>query len=655
MEQLSSTRADLPQVISASRRFAALFLSVVAGLAFAPTAHAEVVLTASVADNQGSFAHPFTFVNDFWPRSVPADYKQKHPFLEYHSIFNAFGSNPSKRSLHELYDETTPYPHYQFQRLTGHIDTVLAAGLKPYLTLGNCPIDLASNQTIGFYNTMIYGPAPGKWDTYRDFVTAFFDDLNTKYGHDEVASWRYRFMTEQDNNQWWVAGADEWFKFYDYTVSGARQANADVRISPGNLMRHAPGTYGTWLVPFANRIQNDIFSIGNEHTEKPDRVTFSLYSPWRVNQSSGPNVLSVDTSAIRAALAPYPMFDNIPLGIDEGYVGVDENNKTLWARVDGTEWGATHFAYLAQQMIDENWDVGSLWEPGDPDLPQPMRNVLEILDTMDGMTKITIPVTSGTPPSNNEVAALAATDGSSTKVMLANYHYWRTSSTPTDYRIRLTDLAPGDYKVTETRIDKDHGNYRTQWLIDSAGFPRPGNFSQYDMKPLVGLTDPDAFALWNANYATYQAMANDMDMGTATYAVDSSGILDIVVQLPAHAVSFFDIASALLGDFNGNGVVDAADYTLWRDNLGGDSSVLSGNGSGSATVVQADYDLWKQNFGSYRTVSGTAIPEPSSLLMMGLVLAIASGLRRSDTHIGLPVRRGALLPRWQKPTSPATR
>ena len=136
MKQLSSTRVDLPQLISASHRFAVLLLAVVAGLAFAPTAHTEVVLTASVADNQGSFAHPFTFVNDFWPRSVPADYKQKHPFLEYHSIFNAFGSNPSKRSLHELYDETTPYPHYQFQRLTGHIDTVLAAGLKPYLTLG---------------------------------------------------------------------------------------------------------------------------------------------------------------------------------------------------------------------------------------------------------------------------------------------------------------------------------------------------------------------------------------------------------------------------------------------------------------------------------------------------------------------------------------
>ena len=100
------------EVVSELRRSTVLFLSIVTCSAFAPLAHAEVVLAASVADNQGNFAHPFTFVSDFWPKNVPANYKQKHPFLEYHSFFNAFGSNPNKRSQHELYDETTPYPHY---------------------------------------------------------------------------------------------------------------------------------------------------------------------------------------------------------------------------------------------------------------------------------------------------------------------------------------------------------------------------------------------------------------------------------------------------------------------------------------------------------------------------------------------------------------
>jgi hypothetical protein len=74
------------------------------------------------------------------------------------------------------------------------------------------------------------------------------------------------------------------------------------------------------------------------------------------------------------------------------------------------------------------------------------------------------------------------------------------------------------------------------------------------------------------------------------------------------------------GDYNGNGTVDAADYTIFRDNLGGDSAVLSGNGSGAATVVQADYDLWKQNFGSSGTGSTAAVPEPCSYVLMALGL-----------------------------------
>ena len=49
-------------------------------------------------------------------------------------------------------------------------------------------------------------------------------------------------------------------------------------------------------------------------------------------------------------------------------------------------------------------------------------------------------------------------------------------------------------------------------------------------------------------------------------------------------------------DFNYNGTVDAADFAVWKNNLGRSASVLNGNGSGASTVVQADYDLWKENY-----------------------------------------------------------
>ncbi len=88
---------------------------------------------------------------------------------------------------------------------------------------------------------------------------------------------------------------------------------------------------------------------------------------------------------------------------------------------------------------------------------------------------------------------------------------------------------------------------------------------------------------------------------------------------------------ALDGDFNADGIVDAADYIVWRKTDGS----------------QAGYDLWRTNFG--RTVGArgrrrqwsraaqsgsprlgeptTAVPEPASLLM-ALAAWLATVFRR---------------------------
>ena len=84
----------------------------------------------------------------------------------------------------------------------------------------------------------------------------------------------------------------------------------------------------------------------------------------------------------------------------------------------------------------------------------------------------------------------------------------------------------------------------------------------------------------------------------------------------------------LLGDFNDSGTVDAADYTVWKDNLGGDASVLHGNGVTTTTAVSgADYALWKNHFGeSNASGSSESVPEPTAAI---LVLIMCVGCFRS--------------------------
>ncbi|MEO0529090.1 MAG: hypothetical protein AAF266_00800 [Planctomycetota bacterium] len=83
----------------------------------------------------------------------------------------------------------------------------------------------------------------------------------------------------------------------------------------------------------------------------------------------------------------------------------------------------------------------------------------------------------------------------------------------------------------------------------------------------------------------------------------------------------------LVGDYNGDGLVNAADYTVWRDTL--DSvTELAADGDGDGIIDQDDYDLWSANFGD-ASVSPTSVPEPASLL---LVTVLALSVRSRQTR-----------------------
>jgi len=88
---------------------------------------------------------------------------------------------------------------------------------------------------------------------------------------------------------------------------------------------------------------------------------------------------------------------------------------------------------------------------------------------------------------------------------------------------------------------------------------------------------------------------------------------------------------ALAGDYNGDHVVDAADYTVWRNHLG-ESFALTNETESLGTVDQADYEAWKTNFGATSAGSGGgsigAVPEPSSGILIAIVFAIMTAAPR---------------------------
>ncbi|HEX5471068.1 MAG TPA: SUMF1/EgtB/PvdO family nonheme iron enzyme [Lacipirellulaceae bacterium] len=111
------------------------------------------------------------------------------------------------------------------------------------------------------------------------------------------------------------------------------------------------------------------------------------------------------------------------------------------------------------------------------------------------------------------------------------------------------------------------------------------------------------------------------------------------------------IPTGVPGDYNGDSAVDAADYILWRKNLG--KSVALPNDSTPGTVSQADYDVWRTHFGQTSSSgSGSssllagAVPEPSTcaLFMLFACIAACNRARRSRLVVVIPPYSRELIP-----------
>jgi hypothetical protein len=90
-------------------------------------------------------------------------------------------------------------------------------------------------------------------------------------------------------------------------------------------------------------------------------------------------------------------------------------------------------------------------------------------------------------------------------------------------------------------------------------------------------------------------------------------------------------------DFNLDGVVDGKDLHILMSNLGtvGGASFEQGDTDGDGNVDGADFVLWQRELGaatslsafSYVSASGTAVPEPTSLSLVGALMAFATVIR----------------------------
>lgn len=127
--------------------------------------------------------------------------------------------------------------------------------------------------------------------------------------------------------------------------------------------------------------------------------------------------------------------------------------------------------------------------------------------------------------------------------------------------------------------------------------------------------------------ADYTVWRDQLGESGADLAADGDGDGQVTTADYAIWRNNFGLRSGPIipGDYNTDGVVDAADYTIWRDQLGESGADLAADGDGDGQVTTSDYSIWRSNFGQSNSVISlqvAQVPEPASVGVL-LVLSVA--------------------------------
>lgn len=122
--------------------------------------------------------------------------------------------------------------------------------------------------------------------------------------------------------------------------------------------------------------------------------------------------------------------------------------------------------------------------------------------------------------------------------------------------------------------------------------------------------DPDDTILLKTDLNNYYKIGN---------AVENPGDNDVTFD-------FELLLPPLPGDYNSNNVLDAADYTVWRDAVTAGATELL-NDPTPGTVDETDFEYWRDHFGeSLGAGAGEAasatVPEPGSALLVAQLLCL---------------------------------
>ena len=90
------------------------------------------------------------------------------------------------------------------------------------------------------------------------------------------------------------------------------------------------------------------------------------------------------------------------------------------------------------------------------------------------------------------------------------------------------------------------------------------------------------------------------------------------------------MVATFAADFDDDLDVDGSDFLIWQRNFGLQSGATShdGDADGDGDVDGEDFLTWQRQFGSVAGTGGLSVPEPTSLTLLALAVAVTAAWRQ---------------------------
>lgn len=228
-------------------------------------------------------------------------------------------------------------------------------------------------------------------------------------------------------------------------------------------------------------------------------------------------------------------------------------------------------------------------------------------------------------------------------VALSAISTWAASSV--SWQVALSTTGDDVFWTSPTAIDLGFPEYDWSYEITEA---TANVLLIGDQDLLPGLEVTSGFGTTNTlPIVVVDSLLNEPTTGSSAeirIEVDAAGFgrasgtditLGTVFGLPIRRVDFkaeINVIGVPTGDYNRNGEVDEADYTIWRSDFGS-TTQLAADGNENQVIDAADYTRWRDNFGA-----GSAAVESNAVPELATVWQLLGGLFASAYP--WPLRRG---------------